>query len=164
MTKPNDIAQYLDKVRGRTLRVVRAIPPEKLEWSPKAGRFTMGDLARHIAAAGRYVFIENALGRPSRYPGHGRELADGAEAVIAYLERLHAESLALLAELSDAQLEAKCKTLGGTEVRVWKLLRLMAEHEAHHRGQIYFSLGLLGVPTPPLYGMTEPEVLKKSLG
>ncbi|HTK93995.1 MAG TPA: DinB family protein [Terriglobales bacterium] len=158
----NDIAQYLDKVRGRTLRVVHTIPPDKLEWSPKAGRFTLGDLARHIASAGRCVFVENALGRPSRYPGHGRELADGVGAVVAYLERLHAESLALLGALSTERLEAKVTTLGGTEVRAWKLLRLMAEHEAHHRGQIYFALGLLDVPTPPLYGMTEPEVAARS--
>ena len=59
-------------------------------------------------------------------------------------------------------MEAKCTTLGEAQVTVWKWLRLMAEHEAHHRGQIYLYLGLLDVPTPPLYGMTEPEVLAHS--
>ncbi|HBV06150.1 MAG TPA: DinB family protein, partial [Gemmatimonadetes bacterium] len=36
------------------------------------------------------------------------------------------------------------------------------EHEIHHRGQLYELLGQLGVETPPLYGLTEPEVKKRS--
>jgi hypothetical protein len=32
---------------------------------------------RHLATVERYMFAENMQGKPSRYPGHGRELADG---------------------------------------------------------------------------------------
>jgi uncharacterized damage-inducible protein DinB len=158
----SDIIDYLDKVRGRTLRVVRCIPPDKLEWAPRAGRFSLGDLARHIAGAGRYLFVENALQRKSSYPGHGQELADGLQAVIAYLESTHAEAMGLLRCLPPEALEAKCTTLAGAQITVWKWLRLMAEHEAHHRGQMYMSLGLLDVATPPLYGLSEPEVKERS--
>ena len=45
----------------------------------------------------------------------------------------------------------------------WKWLRAMAEHEAHHRGQIYLMLGMLEVPTPPLYGLTSEEVRARSV-
>ena len=38
----------------------------------------------------------------------------------------------------------------------------MVEHEIHHRGQIYLYLAVLGVPTPPLYGLTEEQVLARS--
>jgi uncharacterized damage-inducible protein DinB len=38
----------------------------------------------------------------------------------------------------------------------------MVEHEIHHRGQIYMYLGMLGIPTPPIFGMTSEEVLEKS--
>jgi uncharacterized damage-inducible protein DinB len=34
----------------------------------------------------------------------------------------------------------------------------VTEHECHHRGQIYLYLGMLGVPTPPLYGLTSEQV------
>ncbi len=47
-------------------------------------------------------------------------------------------------------------------MRVWKWLRLMVEHEIHHRGQLYEMLGQMGVETPPLYGLTEPEVRERS--
>ena len=67
--------EYWSSVRGRTLRVVRAIPPEHLEWTYQEGKFTLGDLVRHLAALQRHMFAENFAGRPSRYAGHGPELA-----------------------------------------------------------------------------------------
>jgi uncharacterized damage-inducible protein DinB len=38
----------------------------------------------------------------------------------------------------------------------------MVEHEAHHRGQLYLHLALLGIATPPLYGLTSEEVKARS--
>jgi uncharacterized damage-inducible protein DinB len=65
--------------------------------------------------------------------------------------------------LSDEDLQKKCLTPNGTPITVWKWLRAMTEHEIHHRGQIYLYLGMLGVPTPPLYGLTSEEVLSRSV-
>jgi len=39
----------------------------------------------------------------------------------------------------------------------------MIEHEAHHRGQIYLMLGMRGVATPPIYGLTSEEVKARSV-
>ena len=39
----------------------------------------------------------------------------------------------------------------------------MTEHEVHHRGQIYLYLGMLGVKTPPLFGLTSEEVRARSV-
>jgi uncharacterized damage-inducible protein DinB len=39
----------------------------------------------------------------------------------------------------------------------------MCEHEAHHRGQIYLMLNMLGVTTPPLFGLTAEEVQTRSV-
>ena len=40
--------------------------------------------------------------------------------------------------------------------------RARVEHEVHHRGQIYIYLGMLGVKTPALYGLTSEEVKARS--
>jgi uncharacterized damage-inducible protein DinB len=45
---------------------------------------------------------------------------------------------------------------------VWKWLRAMVEHEVQHRSQIYVYLGILGIPTPPIYGLTSEELREKS--
>jgi len=108
------------------------------------------------------MWAENAQLLPSRYPGHGTDLATGKSGVLEYMDRLHAETLTILRSLTPEQLEERCLTVGGAEMRVWKWLRLMVEHEIHHRGQLYELLGQMGVETPPLYGLTEPEVLERS--
>jgi len=154
---------YWEKVHGRTRRVAGCIPADRVEWSPKAGRFTLGDIVRHLAAIERWMYAENAVRRPSRYPGHGRELADGRDAVLAFFEKRHGEAVAIVGGLSDADLKEKCLTPAGAAVSVGKWLRLMVEHEIHHRGQLYLALGLLGVATPPIYGMTSEEVRERSL-
>ena len=153
---------YYEKIRSRTMRVVDLIPADRIDWTYREGKFTLGDLVRHLAATERYMFAENARLQPSRYPGCGRELADGYEAVCAYLRDRHAESMAIFGALTDADLARKCTTPGGAPLSVWKWLRAMIEHEVHHRGQIYLYLGLLDVATPPLYGLTAEQVHERS--
>jgi len=149
---------YFNNVRERTMRVARCIPPDKLDWTYAPGKFTLGDLLRHLAVIERYMYAENMLGKPSRYTSHGKELADGYTNVLAFMERLHQESMEIFSKLTDAGLQAKCETPAGADITRWKWLRLMVEHEIHHRGQIYLYLSMLGVPTPPLYGLTSEEV------
>ena len=109
------------------------------------------------------MFAENARGNPSAYPGHGRDLADGYDAVLAYLDRTHAEAVEIYRSLTPEALAGRCTTPAGTSISTWKWLRAMVEHEVHHRGQIYLMLSMLGVPTPPLYGLTEEQVRERSL-
>lgn len=154
---------YWESVRARTVRVVRCIPPEQLEWAPRPGAWSFGDLVRHLAALERWMFAENAAGRPSRYAGCGRELADGYDAVLAYLERMHAESVEIIGALTPDDLARRTTTPAGTSIAVWKWLRAMPEHEAHHRGQLYLMLGMIGVATPPIYGLTSEEVRERSV-
>jgi uncharacterized damage-inducible protein DinB len=155
--------RYFANVRGRTERVFACIPPAQLEWRPRPGSFSFGDLVRHIAATERYMFAENAQGRPSRYPGHGPELAAGWDEVMAFLQQMHAESMAIFRSLPEAGMTTTCVTPGGARLAVWKWLRAMIEHEVHHRGQVYLMLGIIGVETPPLYGLTSEEVRGRSV-
>ncbi len=64
----------------------------------------------------------------------------------------------IFSRLSDADLQRKCPTPAGAEIRTAKWLRAMVEHEIHHRGQLYLYLGMLGVPTQPIFGLTSEQV------
>lgn len=163
ITRIEPFIGYFEGIRGRTLRVARCIPPDRLEWSHREGAFTFGDLLRHLAALERWMFAENVRGAPSRYTGHGRELADGYEAVMAYVDRMHAEAMDIFRALTPEDLARPCTTPAGAQLPAWKWLRAMVEHEAHHRGQIYLMLGMLGVPTPPVFGLTSEEVRERSV-
>lgn len=154
---------YFERIRERTRRVVRLIPPDKLEWRQRDGAFSLGEIVRHIAATERWMFAENVSGRPSAYHGCGTELADGFDAVLDYFETMHGEAMGLFRTVTTDRLREKCLTPGGIEITVWKWLRSMIEHEVHHRGQIYLLLGQLGVETPPLYGLTSEQVRDRSV-
>ena len=158
-----DFLDYFESIRGRTKRVAAVIPPELFDWAPKQGAFSFADTIRHIAAIERWMFAENVSGRPSAYPGCGRELADGPDAVLRYLDAMHAEALPIFSALTPADLERKCPTPGGVEITTWKWLRAMVEHEIHHRAQIYVMLSLNGIASPPLYGLTSEQVKERSV-
>lgn len=158
MIERDDFLHHLEQVRGRTMRLVRCVPPDKIEWTCRTGEFTLGDLARHIAATERHVFAECVCGRPSRYKGCGRELADGLDNVIAFMERMHGESLEIFTKMTQADLEKKGTSPEGVPITAWKLLRSMLEHEIHHRGQIYVYLGILGVSVPSLYTLNARQL------
>lgn len=154
----NEFLEHFERVRERTKRVALLIPADQVEWTYKPGAFTLGDLVRHLATAERHMWAETVSGRPSRYTSHGRELADGRDAVLAFMDRLHGEAMTIFRALTPEKLAAKCTTPGDVTVTTWKWLRAMEEHEIHHRGQLYLMLGMLGVETPPLYGKTSEQV------
>ena len=157
-----EFLDYFEGIHARTRRVIDCIPADKWEWAPAEGKFSFADLVRHLGAIERWMFAENAAGRPSRYPGHGRELAEGGAAVVDYFERMHAEAVAIFRELDSDALTRKVSTPAGIQITAWKWLRAMVEHEVHHRGQIYLMLGQLGLETPPLYGLTSEQVKERS--
>lgn len=162
ITDINSFLEYYERIRQRTKRVIAAIPPDKIEWTYKEGKFTLGDLIRHIAAIERDMYGETVQGRQSRYLGCGVEIAEGYDNVIKYFDRCHQESVEIFRALSPEQLREKCLTAGGNPITTWKWLRAMVEHEVHHRGQIYMYLAFLDVPTPPLYGLTAEQVEERS--
>jgi uncharacterized damage-inducible protein DinB len=126
------------------------------------GKFTIGDQIRHIAAIERYMFAETIAGRRPAYHGCGKELADGYENVISYFNELHRQSIEIFSSLTNEDLRKKCVTPGNAEMPVWKWLRAMVEHEIHHRAELYIYLNLIGVKTPPMFGLTAEEVQERS--
>lgn len=163
LTRIEPFLSFLKSVRKRTRALTACIPEDRLEWRPTPSQFSAGDLVRHIAAAERWMYVENVMGRPSVYPGHGPELAADVSACLEYLDQTHEESRGLLATLTPDQIQGPCTTVAGAEVPVWLLLRVMLEHEIHHRGQLYTVLGTLGVERPSLFGLTEADVIAGSV-
>ena len=50
------VAQFLaywGSFRTRTRRLIECIPPDRIEWTRQSGKFTLGDLVRHLATIER---------------------------------------------------------------------------------------------------------------
>jgi len=157
-----EFLHYFDRVRQRTRRVAACIPEDRIEWTYKPGAFTLGDLVRHIGVAEREIWAKTVRGRPVGYTTHGVELAEGRDAVLAFLDRMHRDAMPEFLSLTPEALAGTSQTPEGSRLTTWKWLQLMPEHEIHHRGQIYTMLGMLGVPAPPLYGLTSEEVRQRA--
>ena len=83
--------------------------------------------------------------------------------MLAYLAKMHEESMLVFRGLTPEQLTRPVTTPAGTPLPAWKWLRAMVEHEVHHRGQLYLMLSMLGVATPPIYGLTSEQVRERSV-
>jgi uncharacterized damage-inducible protein DinB len=153
---------YFESIRRRTLHFAGALPPERLDWAPRAGEFTCGDLIRHLAA-GEAMFVGAVVEGRWLYRGHDAGPAD-LESALAALAAGHAAALDRLRTLPDAALTEHRPSLDGPPIRVWRLLMGMVEHEIHHRSQLAMYLMLLGVQPPHIYGLGVEDVIARATG
>jgi len=153
---------YYERTRQVTNNFVAVIPPDKLNWAYMPGKFSLGDLVRHIAAIERHVFAEVVLGNKPTYTGCGEALASGYENTVAYFNEMHSQSMHIFNSLSDADMQRNIKSLDGKEVEIGNFLRALVLHEIHHRGAMSVYLNLLGVQTPTILGFNEKQVIALS--
>jgi uncharacterized damage-inducible protein DinB len=154
---------YFAGIRRRTITFVRAIPADRLDWSPRAGEFTCGELVRHLAAA-EQMFVGAVVEGRWRYTGHTHDPAQTLDALIAELESGHAATRERLRALDDAVLMQPRPTLDGPPAKAWRLLMALVEHEIHHRSQLALYLALMGVEPPQIYGLGVEDVIALATG
>lgn len=154
---------YYEGIRRRTLHFIDAIPPDRIDWLPVAGEFTFGDLIRHLAAT-EAMFVDAVVNGKWKYAGHRSVLKQEREDAVALLQAAHREAMDQLGALSDAALIENRPSLGGTEVRAWRLLMAMVEHEVHHRSQIAMYLTLIEIKPPHIYGLGVEDVIALATG
>ncbi|TSE05272.1 DinB family protein [Aquimarina algiphila] len=158
----DNFLKYYSRIKGRTKALFEYIPEDKIEWTIKEGKFTIGDIIRHLALTERFMYLENIQLKPSLYTGCGEDFAKGYQNTINLYTELNIASNKIISELDRKSLQQKCETPGGHKITIWKLLRAMVEHEIHHRGVLYTYLALLNIKTPPIFGLSSEEVIQHS--
>jgi Zinc-binding dehydrogenase/DinB superfamily len=113
---PQEFLRYFGKVHQRTMNVVAAIPPDKVDWGFRPDKFALGDLVRHIAASNRYIFLEVAKGNRSSYHGCGKEYGASYDEIVAFTERLHREAIETLSHFTAEDLQRRCTTPDGASI------------------------------------------------
>lgn len=162
MTETEEFIRYLNSIHGRTRAVIALIPADKVNWTSQPGKFTLGDLVRHLALIERNMFVRTVLGEQSAYRGCGPEYGATYNEIVELFDRLHVESVEIIQRFDTTDFDRKCTTPAGAQISVRKWLRAMIEHEIHHRAQLYMYLAMLHIKTPPLFGLTSEEVIERA--
>ena len=150
--------KYFESVRRRTLAYLQVLPAGQLDWAPKEGEFTCGDILRHLAASEK-MFVGTVVEGRWRYPGHQGSANDTLQALLENLNAVHQEAMQTLGTLPDAELDQTRPALQGKPVKAWRLLMVMVEHEVHHRSQLAVYLTLMGLQPPQIYGLGVEDIL-----
>ena len=156
--------KYFASIRRRTNRIISEIPADKIDWKPTEQSFSFADIIIHLANTEYELYIQNILKKNSIYCGHKISGIESKKDLISHLDMNHQKTIAELTILPDKYLNERCITPAGSSISVWKLLRVMIEHEIHHRGQIFSYLNMLNVKTTPIFGLTSEEIGPGSQG
>lgn len=161
-----DFIKYFESIRRRTLNYIRAVPPEQVDWAPKAGEFTCAELIRHFGAA-EVMFVRVAMEGVWHYAGQEAKKAQSLDELISGLEAVHRESMEKLGRFPDKALKAPRygpKGEGeGYPLKAWRWLMAMTEHEIHHRSQLAVYLTLMGVQPPHIFGLGVEDLIAPSV-
>jgi len=135
-----------------TIQVLKAVTDDKLGQSIVEGHSTLGWLGWHLVGAAGYFSYLAGL----KVPMIRQEdpiPATAAEIVAAY-EKIANSIKEEAVKLSDEDLVEEVKGFAGPTQR-GALLRVLIDHQTHHRGQMTVLLRQAGLPVPGVMGPTK---------
>jgi len=165
----HEFIDWLEDVRVGTRRLISMVPEEAFEYKASDDAPTVEQLMRVFASLedqftrGVCAGDWSNPGSPSdarrqiatayaedtddlEFSGVTSESMDTADEILDHLDRIHQESLDIIAELSDEEFQArKVQVPWGEEATIQRLMIGMVEREIHHRTELYLALQQYGI-------------------
>jgi uncharacterized damage-inducible protein DinB len=146
--KTNSFVRNWNRIHRETAKVIKAAPADKLDWKPGEGMFTLRELISHIPQAEVDIARSALAGTMQKVP---LDLSSASvDEIVSTFDRQHEQLAEEVSQLTDEQLGEKIEAFGRQMPRM-VLLKVMTEHEIHHRGQLFTYLRLAGVEPPNVY-------------
>lgn len=148
------LAEWKNASAG-TLKAIQAVPTEKMDVAIVDGHNSLGWLAWHLvgvnAAFGQFAGLQ--------IPGPGADMPQPAtmEEIADYYVQVQEAYVTEAATLTDEQLLEEVSVFGGMMPR-GQLLRLLIDHQTHHRGQMTVLIRQAGLPVPAIMGPTKEMI------
>ncbi|GAA0301734.1 putative damage-inducible protein DinB [Gracilibacillus halotolerans] len=136
-----------------TLDVFQSITDEKLSQSIVEGHSSLGWLAWHLTTAaamfGGLAGLQiDGVSADDQAPDTIKEIMDSYKKVAVSIEKNAIENF------KDEDMLTEVDGLGGKVPR-GQLLRILIDHQTHHRGQMTVLLRQAGLGVPPIMGPTQ---------
>jgi uncharacterized damage-inducible protein DinB len=147
--KAADLYPYWRQARRDLVSALSQLNDEQLDYSPRQGMRTIGDVARHIidAEAGWVNLV--VLQKDEPWPQYPQERLPTVQSILHEMERVHAVTIGLLQE-RDVRWLDETREQGGHDFALRWVFWHILDHEIHHRGEIFLMLGMLGVEVPDI--------------
>jgi len=138
-----------------TRRLLAVLTDDSLAQAVSAGRRTLGGMAWHIITSMPEIMVRtglpmSAIDPESLPPSAADEIRRGYDTVTTELEAT------IRHHWTDADLAATDNMYGETWPR-GLTLRILLDHEIHHRGQMTVLMRQAGLPVPGIYGPSKEE-------
>jgi len=144
-----------------TQKLLNVLTDESLSQAVTMENRTLGQIAWHIAATIHEMVSQTGLNFDSA--GTERDVPDAAADIAqAYHSAAQALQGAIKSQWTDANLSESCN-LYGDEWKNGLTLRILIQHEIHHRGQMTVLMRQAGLPVPGLYGPSKEEWSKMGM-
>lgn len=136
-----------------TLRVIEAVPHERLDYRPDSKSRTGLGLVRHITLEDEWLLncIANGEFTPPPDDSDACGIMNPDEAVARYKEKVRA-ALDRVRAMSGEQLTKVIDLFGMIQAPGVTFLAMTIKHSVHHRGQLSTYLRPMGGSVPGIYG------------
>ncbi len=156
-TQAKTIADFLiadfENEMQTTLRVIEAVPSDKLDYQPDAKSKTALGLVRHITLEDEWLLDCIVNGEFTPPPDDSDEcgIMNPADAVAQYKEKV-AAALNRVRAMSGEKLANIIDLFGVIQAPGVNFLAMAMKHSVHHRGQLSTYLRPMGGKIPGIYG------------
>ena len=133
--------------------MLSALSPSSLNYRAVAHQRTLGEVAWHIAQA--VGSIASQLSWEVDGPAKSDPVPTEPSQILLRYERVISGIRKHLAALEDTSLDEGIAFYGATETRRGAL-RILLDHEIHHRGGLVILMRQAGIQPPPIYGPAGP--------
>ncbi|MBI3696476.1 MAG: DinB family protein [Acidobacteria bacterium] len=154
-TAPNpavaQLLQSLDHEHNTTMRVLKAVPADKLDFKPHERNMSAGELAWHIAYS-QYGLAQ--IVATAAFEGYQQPPAPATlDEIVTGGESYYQKTREVLSSLTPEQLSASIPLPGGRSIPAAALMWSgVLFHQIHHRGQLSVYIRMAGGKVPSIYG------------
>jgi len=136
-----------------TMRVIQAVPNNRLDYRPDPKSKTGLGLVRHLALEDEWLLNCIANGAFTQPPDDSDacRIMNPADAAARYKEKVPA-ALNRLRGMSGEQLSNVIDLFGIVKAPAVNFLAMALKHSVHHRGQLSAYLRAMGGSVPGIYG------------
>ena len=145
--KAIDVFSHWGEARTLLVEAVQTLQDSDLAYTPGGGLRSIGENVAHIGQ-GEDFWCSRVVDQPMGVwdAAEDPQLAT-VSGLLRRLDELHQKTLGHLSALEASALEEQIETRRGPRTKHWVFWHII-EHEVHHRGEVFFAMGIHGTPPP----------------